>query len=229
MRTSLPDSPTPAPVPPRPETPKELLDLAGAPLFRGEYSAVERDSWHLGVPVFGRKVTSERPVAFTNEFNILKTSGPMMGYQASTLEDAIRGARDLAYDWSDPSLGGRIYASVAVAVLQAKDGTYYSALVGSGNPQTSSSALGYRSDRFDSNIYGRLKRATDTHATGPWSAPVDTDGTVVDTPAPDEHAAITRRHVEDVKIERFVPATDALKAIVDVRNVYRLDAPTASA
>ena len=116
MRTASPTSPTPSPVPSRPETPKELLDLAGAPLFRGEYSAVERDSWHLGMPVFGRKVTSERAVAFTNEFNVLKTSGPMMGYQASTLEDAIRGAQDLAWDGSDPSLGGQIYASVAVAV-----------------------------------------------------------------------------------------------------------------
>lgn len=227
MRTASPSSPTPTPVPSRPETPKELLDLAGAPLFRGEYTAVERDSWHLGVPVLGRKVTSERPVAFTNEFNVLRINGPMMGYQASTLEDAIRGARDLAYDWSDPAIGGQIYSSVAVAVLQAKDGNYYSALVGAGDPQTSSSALGYRSDRFDNNIYGSAKRATDTHVTGPWTAPVDKHGTVVDTPGPDEHAGIVRRHVEDVKIERFVPATDALKAIVDVRNVYRLDAPAA--
>ena len=222
-------TPSPTPVPKDPEVPQEVFDALAKPLFTGEYTATERDSWHVGVPVFGKKVTSERPIAFTNEFNALKGNGFFAGYQAATLDDAIRGAGNLAFDWSDPALGGQIYSSVAVAVLQASDGNYYTALVGSGNPQTSSSALSYRSDRFDNNIYGSLKRATDAHATASWSKPVDKDGKAVDVPGPDDAAGITRRHVEDVKIERFAPATPMLKAIVDVRNVYRLDEPATSA
>jgi hypothetical protein len=222
-------TPTPAPVPPNPKTPQDVLDAVAKPLFRGEYTATETDTWTKGVPLFGTKVSSSRPIAFSNEFNVLDVGEKMVGFQATTLDDAIRGAADLAFDWSDPAIGGGIYASVGVAILQGSDGNYYSALVGSGNPKTSTSALGYRSDRFDNNIYGKLKHATDAKPTGSWSAPVDKHGKPVDVPAPSNDAPITRRHVEDIKVGEFVPATPLLKAIVDIKNVFRIGEQAAPA
>ena len=38
----------------------EIMDLANAPLFRGEYTAVEKDTWREGMPLFGTKATSQR-------------------------------------------------------------------------------------------------------------------------------------------------------------------------
>lgn len=226
--TTAPTPTAPAPaatpatsaVPPRPPVPAELLALAEQPLFRGEYRAVERDTWRDGLPLVGRKVSSQREVAFSNEFNVLSTHrGPMIDYAAATYEDALRAARDVAYAWSDPAFGGQIYSSVGVGVLQAADGAWFTALVGSGDPQTSADALGYRSDRFDNNVHGSFRRSTDSRATSAWTAPVDGDGRPVGVPAPSDDRPINRRDVEGVTIERLVSDAPQLKAIVDVRSV----------
>ncbi len=213
----------PSTPPGTPDVPADLTALFEKPLFRGEYTATERETWRDGLPLFGTKLSSTRSVAFSNEFNVLRSHGPMAGYAASSLDDAIRAAQDIAFRWSDPALGGRIYSSVGVAVLQAADGNHFLALVGSGNPNTSSSELGYRSDRFDNNIYGNPKRADDLRATSSWTQPTDKHGEPSDVAPPSNDAKVNRRHLVDQQIERFVPASDAVKAIVDVRNVYRID------
>ena len=212
----------PSTPPGTPDVPQEIAALFDKPIFTGEYTATERDTWRKGLPLFGTKVHADRSVAFSNEFNVLRVPQPLAGYGAASLDDAIRKAREVAYEWSDPAIGGRIYSSVGVAVLQAADGNHFIALVGSGNPNTSKGALGYRSDRYDNNIYGNAKRAEDLRATSSWSAPVDRDGNPVDVPAPSDDAAVNRRHLVDQQIERFVPASDALKAVVDIKNVYRI-------
>lgn len=214
---------TATPLPKEPVVPQGVLDLASAPLFRGDYHATERDTWHAGVPLIGRKLTSTRGVAFSNEFNILKSSGPMVGYAGATLDDAVRSAGSLAYDLSDPALGGAIYSSVGVAVLQSKDGAYYQALVGSGRSQTSGSELGYRSDRFDDNIYGNAKRADDVHAISSWTHPVDRHGAPTDVAPPADDSAVVNRHLQDVQIDKFTAASPMLKAIVDVNKVHSID------
>jgi hypothetical protein len=214
----------PAPLPPTPPVPQEILGLADKPLFSAKYTGTERATWHDGIPLIGKKVTSTRDVAFSNDFNILRTGeGPMIGHAASSYDDAVRSASNLAFDWSDPALGGQIYASVGVAVLQAKDGAYFSALVGTGNPNTSASALSYRSDRFDSNILGSIRQADDAHATSKWSAPVDKHGNPVDDAPPADDRGIKNRKVDDVKLADIVAATPMLKAIVDVNSVYKVD------
>jgi hypothetical protein len=216
---------TPDPVPSTPEPTPEILEAASKPLFTGHYTATETDTWRNGMPLFGTKVSSSRTVTFTNEFNVLKTSAPMIQFASTSFDEAIRKARDVAFDWSDPALGGQIYASVGAAVLQAKDGAYFIALVGSGDPQTSGNELGYRSDRFDENIHGILKRSTDAAPASPWSAPVDKDGQPVELPAPDDARAIRRRDVGNVEIAAFEPHSATLKAIVDVRHLYRVGQP----
>jgi hypothetical protein len=210
------------PIPPRPAVPQEILDLASAPLFRGEYRGTEHATVREGLPLFGTKGTSTREVAFSNDFNILRTTGPMVSYGASTYADALRAARELAYDWSDPSLGGQIYASVGVAVLQASDGAYFSALIGSGKQQTSGSALGYRSDGYDNNVHGSIDRATDARPTTPWTAPVDGDGKPVDIAPPADDREIAARKVTDVKVDKLVPATPMLKAVIDIRELFEI-------
>ncbi|MCW2921959.1 MAG: hypothetical protein JWL76_1833 [Thermoleophilia bacterium] len=217
---------TPDPVPSTPEPTPEILDAASRPLFTGQYTAVERDTWRVGMPLFGTKVSSSRDVTFTNEFNVLKTSSPMVEFASTSFDEAVRKARDTVFAWSDPALGGQIYSSVGAAVLQAKDGAYFIALVGSGDPQTSGSELGYRMDRFDDNIHGILKRSTDAKAASPWSAPVDEAGNVVDQPTPDNAREIRRRDVQLAEITAFLPHTPMLKAIVDIRHLYRINPPT---
>lgn len=216
--------PEAAPVPRDPKVPSEILELVDQPLFRGEYTATERDTWWQGMPLVGTKVSSERTIGFSNEFNLLRSRrGPFAGYAASSFDDAVHQARELAFDWSDPAFGGKIYASVGVAVLQASDGLYYMALVGSGDPNTTSSALGYRSDRFDEDIHGELKQATDARAVGPWSAPLDKDGRPVDVPAPDAARGIRLRDVVDHEVVRFTSSVPALKALVDLHHVFEVE------
>ncbi len=223
--TTTPSVQGTTPVPPRPEPTAEILDAASKPLFRGEYANTQRHEWRDGLPFFGTKVSSTRQVAFSNEFNVLHVGdSPMVRYAATSLDDAIRSARDLAFDWSDPALGGRIYDSVGVAVLQAADGAFFTALIGSGDRQTSGSELGYRSDRFDGNIRGNPKRATDARVTSPWTAPVDADGTPVDTPAPKDTHKIKLSELQYAP-PTIVPYSSTLKAIVDVTNVYTVDQP----
>lgn len=216
---------TPDPVPSTPVPTPEILEAASKPLFTGEYTAVERDTWRVGMPLFGTKVSSARSVTFSNEFNVLTTPAPMVEFASTNFDEAVRKARDVVFAWSDPALGGQIYTSVGAAVLQAKDGAYFIALVGSGDPRTNGSELGYRYDRFDENIHGSLKRSTDAKASSPWSAPADADGTPVDAPAPDDAREIRRRDVGDVEIAAFVPHSTTLKAVVDLKHLYRIDQP----
>lgn len=212
------------PVPGDPAVPTEILALAKEPLFSARYRGTERSQWRDGLPLLGRKVTSTRDVAFSNEFNILRSgTSPFVSYAASSLDDAVRAARDLAFRWSDPSIGGAIYSSVGVAVLQASDGAFFSALVGSGNPRTSSSALSYRSDRYDNNIRGSIKRSSDARAVSKWTAPVDRDGKPVDLPPPADDRRISNRKVRDIKLEQVVPATPMLKAIVDINDLHEVN------
>lgn len=214
---------TPMPqVPREPAVPQALLDLASTPLVRGEYRGTERATVREGLPIFGTKGTSTRQVSFSNEFNILKTSGPMISYAAATLDDAVRAASRLAFDWSDPSLGGAIGASVGVAVLKASDNAYFTALIGSGNPQTSDSALGYRSDRFDNNIYGSIKRSTDARPESDWTAPVDRRGNPVSIPPPANDRPISPGRVKDITIEKFVPASPMVQAVLDINRLYKV-------
>ena len=92
----------------------------------------------------------------------------------------------------------------------------------------SSTAAGYaryRNDRFDENIHGILKRSTDAKPLTPWSTPVDKNGTNVDTPAPDNAREIRRRDVHDIEITAFEPHSARLKAIVDLKHLYRIQQP----
>ncbi len=213
------------PVPPRPKPSAEILDAVSKPLFRGEYSNTQRHEWRDGLPLFGTKVSSTRQVAFSNEFNVLHVGdSPMVRYASTSYDDAVRSARDLAYDWSDPAIGGQIYDSVGVAVLQAADGAYFTALIGSGDRQTTGSELGYRSDRFDGNIRGNPKHATDARATSPWTAPVDKDGKAVDAAPPKDTHKIKLGELE-YAAPKVVPYSPLLKAIVDVNHVYTVEAP----
>ena len=218
---------TPDPVPKTPEPTPEILEAASRPLFTGRYAAMETDTWRVGMPLFGTKASSTREVTFSNEFNVLTTSAPMVEFASTNFDEAVRKARDVVFAWSDPALGGQIYSSVGAAVLQAKDGAYFVALVGSGDPRTSGSELGYRNDRFDENIHGILKRSTDAKPTTPWSTPVDKDGTNLDTPAPDDAREIRRRDVDAVEITAFEPHSSTLKAIVDLKHLYRISQPAA--
>lgn len=223
--TTPPSAQGTAPVPPRPQPTAEILDAVSKPLFRGEYANTQKHEWRDGLPLFGTKVSSTRQVAFSNEFNVLHVGeSPMVRYASTSFDDAVRAARDLAFAWSDPAIGGQIYDSVGVAVLQAADGAYFTALIGSGDRQTNGSELGYRSDRFDGNIRGNPKRATDARATSPWTAPVDKDGTPVDTNPPKDTHKIKLSELE-YAAPKLVPYSPLLKAVVDVTNVYAVDQP----
>lgn len=214
---------TPVPIPPRPQPSAELLEAVSKPLFRGEYADIQRHEWRNGMPFFGPKVSSTRQVEFTNEFNVLHIAGsPLVGYAATSYDDALRGARTLAYDWADPAVGGAIYDSVGVAVLQAKDGTFFNALIGFGDRETSSSELGYRIDRFDGNVRGDVRKSTDARAESDWTKPIDEHGKPVDVPAP----PVTHKfHHKELRPDtlRLVPFTDMLKAVVDINNVYPIN------
>lgn len=218
IATSIPPTPGPA----EPPVPAEVLALATKPLFSARYTGVEKESWYTGVPLVSTKLHSQRDIAFTNNFNILTTNEPMITYSAATLDDAIRSAQYVAYRWSTGGLGGLIDASCAMAVLETPDHKFFSAMIGTGNPKTTEEALAYRSDRFDNNIYGSLRKATDAAPTSSWSAPVDKHGTAVNAPAPADDSAITKRHVEAVQLDTITPATSMLKAVVDFKNVWRL-------
>jgi hypothetical protein len=209
----------PLPIPRDPAVPQAILDLAAKPLFKVSYTGTEQATVRKGLPLFGEKGVANREVAFTNEFGILKTSGPMVSYAAATLDDAMRSARQLAFDWSDPSIGGAINASVGVAILQHGENQFFHALIGSGKTNTSASALGYRSDRYDNNINGRARLATDLKAVSGWSAPVDKKGNAVNIPAPSNDRPVVAGRVRDIKADQIDSVSTMVKAIVDVNKV----------
>lgn len=202
--------------------PADITSLLSAPVATGTYSGVEHDTSRAGL--FGPKGTSTRTVEFTNDLNLLRTKqGDAIVWNMGTdFDDAVRAAKQMSLDLSVPEFGARVTRSLGLALLQAGDGAYLAAAVGTGKPTTSMSQLSYPSDRFDGNVHGDLRNATSSVATSGWTARVGTDGQPVDADRPDD-ARPVGRNVSDMKRVNLEAHTPLLKAIVDFDNVVEFN------
>ncbi len=213
-----------APAANRSVVPPEIVDLIGKPIMRGDYQGTESSTWRTSF--LGKKVTSTRETAFSNEFQIL-TDGddkrPLMWQAGTTLNDAIATARDISRASSRPDYIGPSLPGVGVGVLQAKDGAFLAAYIGIPHKITLGDHVFTSewkwSDRFGGDIHGRSQYASDARAVSKWTAPVDKHGKVVDGVAPPADSTPVGI-VGEPRSERLTALTPLLKFIVDEEKVY---------
>jgi hypothetical protein len=206
----------PVQLPKDPEVPVELVAVAKAPIARFDYSQTERASWREGgfAGIGGTKFTSDRTIAFAHEFtgqHVAKYE-PAVQYASTSFEGAVAVARQRVD-------AANVYGGVrrdyyGVAVLQAKDGAYFTTLM----PEVTGWLERESYTKFNeaANAYaGPIVKVLDKRVLTPWSTPTSSKPGAVSAHPRSNDEKINSDRVLDLRLAGITRRTAALQAIVD--------------